>query len=81
MSEKTRENRLRRRARRRRLELTRIRRRDPLAWDKGLYLLTDRDGRPLGGQAADEFKITLAEVERILALPAADLETLTRGRR
>jgi hypothetical protein len=43
MTDKIRENRIRRAAARQRLSLVKSRRRDPHAWDYGTYMLVDRD--------------------------------------
>lgn len=47
MIDKVREDRLRRVAQRRGLELTKSRRRDPQAWDYGIYQLVNGDGEVL----------------------------------
>jgi hypothetical protein len=64
--EKVRENRLRRAAERQRLELRKIRRRDPRASDFGRYWLIDRDS---GGVWLDQGPVGLSldEVEEWLA--------------
>lgn len=45
MHERVRDNRLRRMAERQRLRVTKSKRRDPMAWDYGLYWLVDANGR------------------------------------
>jgi hypothetical protein len=62
-SEKVRENRLRRAAKRQGLVLTKSRRRDPRATDYGRYWLTDRNNRGIGS-STDGY--TLDEIEQYL---------------
>jgi hypothetical protein len=64
-SEKVRENRLRRMAERQRLALEKSRRRDPRAYDYGLYRIVDlyRNTVVAGG---GEFSMSLDDVERYL---------------
>lgn len=72
MNDKVRENRLRRLATRRRLMLKKVRRRDPRAWDYGLYTLVSFQNRLLQVDALDG-KLTLDEVEDLLNLPESEL--------
>lgn len=52
ISERVRDNRLRRMAARQRLRVVKSRRRDPRAWDYGMYWLIDRHGKTVGPEAA-----------------------------
>jgi hypothetical protein len=63
--EKIRENRLRRMAHRRGFRLVKSRRRDPQAWDYGLWLIVDRETNAVvaGSGTADRPEFTLDDVE------------------
>lgn len=78
MGDKVRENRARRRAHRRGLELHKVRRRDPLARDFELWEILDEHGRPLQLEAPSH-KLTLEEAERLLSLPWDELNAYLRG--
>ena len=73
-AEKTRENRLRRMARRQGLELQKSRRRDPRALDYGGYQLIDRGSSSLvlGELAGTAFGASLDDIEAFLLRPRAD---------
>jgi len=72
--DKTRENRLRRMARRQGLELQKSRRRDPRALDYGGYQLTDRESSSLvfGEIAGTAFGASLDDIEAFLLGPRVD---------
>jgi hypothetical protein len=72
MDDKVRENRLRRLAKRRGLVLSKVRRRDPRAWDYGLYYVCDTRNRLLQVDEPDR-KVTLDDVEWLLNLPESEL--------
>jgi hypothetical protein len=66
-SDKSREIRLRRMAKRQGLELKKSRRRDPKAVDYGGYMIIDqRTGKPVLGYDHFEFQASLEEVEEYL---------------
>ena len=64
-TERTRENRLRRAARRQGFVLRKSRRRDPEAYDYGLWMIVDPDGNTVvaGNQVTGTPSMTLDEVE------------------
>ncbi len=64
MTDKVRENRLRRAAARQRCQLVKSRRRDPNAWDYGTYMLVDWDTNGAVMQNAD-----LDDIEERLSKP------------
>jgi hypothetical protein len=63
--EKVRENRLRRIAERQGLRLVKSRRRDPQAWDYGLWMIVDRETKAVvaGTGAAGRPEFTVDDVE------------------
>lgn len=77
-ADKVRENRLRRMAGRQRVEMIKSHRRDPLAWDYGLYwLIAPSLGEVIGatgspGMVGDPPGLTLDEVERWLTHKGED---------
>ncbi len=74
--DKVRENRLRRTAERQLMRLSKTRRRDPRAWDYGLYWLLDartRGNVTVGGgpSTLDEIEAQLMARERVSRKPSA----------
>ncbi len=69
MDEKVRENRIRRMLKRQGFELRKSRRRDPLAYDFGGYLVVDLRNRIVFGSDPMPFSATLDEVEEWANLP------------
>jgi hypothetical protein len=72
-SEKARENRLRRVADRQRLRLVKSSRRDPLAWDYGLWMIVDPGTNTVvaGTEVIGRPSMTLDEVEEWLTRPGS----------
>ena len=64
--DKVRENRLRRVAERQGLRLMKSRRRDPLAYDYGGYMLVDASTNGVGGGGNLAYSLDLDQVERSL---------------
>lgn len=66
MTDKVRENRARRAAARQRLQLVKSRRRDPRAWDFGLFMLVDANNATVLGEWTN-----LENVENYLGIDQA----------
>lgn len=72
VTEKSREVRLRRMARRQGLELHKSGRRDPFALDFGRYVLIDGRGATIAGEHDGRHAFTLEDVERYLTTPRSE---------
>ena len=71
MTDKVREDRLRRMAQRQGMQLQKSRRRDPRATDYGRYMLSSADNVVVAGHSPNAFSMSLDEVETFLMGEAA----------